>query len=249
MELENDGHGPGSSVAALAAALGRDWAFVDAGDGPGNDAIRVALLYRRSAVRPVGAPAMLEGGPFGTRSRVPLAQAFRAGDGPAFTVVANHFKSKGCSEAGGADRDQDDGQGCWNALRTDSARRLAAWLETDPTGSGSDLAAIVGDLNAYAMEDPLRILADAGWRDAFHGRQGLYTYVYSAQAGRLDHVFLSPALAGRLRGAEIWHSNADEPAKFGYRAANGAENPENPWRSSDHDPILVGFDLRDRPAE
>lgn len=246
MELENDGHGPESSVAALAAALGPDWRFVDAGDGPGEDAIRVALLYRADAVAPVGAPAMLEGGPFGTRSRVPLAQAFRAGDGPAFTVVANHFKSKGCSEAEGADRDQNDGQGCWNALRTESARLLAEWVATDPTGSGTDLAAIVGDLNAYGMEDPVRLLRRSGWRDAFEGVESAYTYVWSGQAGRLDHAFLSPSLAERLRGARIWHSNADEPHNFGYRAENVAENDDIPWRSSDHDPILIGLDLRGR---
>ena len=244
MELENDGYGPDSSIATLASALGGDWRFVDTGKGPGDDAIRVALLYRASAVRPVGAPAMLEGGPFGSRSRVPLAQAFRAGEGPAFTVVANHFKSKGCREAEGADRDQDDGQGCWNALRTDSARRLATWLENDPTGSGSNLAAIVGDLNAYGMEDPIRLLREAGWQDAFNGRKGLYTYVYDAQAGRLDHVFLSPGLAEHLRGAEIWHSNADESANIGYRAFNGSEQLATSWRSSDHDPILIGLDLR-----
>src|SRR5699024_5741087 len=77
MELENDGYGPDSSVAMLASALDGDWRFVDTGHGPGDDAVRVALLYRASSVRPVGAPAMLEGGPFGSRSRVPLAQAFR----------------------------------------------------------------------------------------------------------------------------------------------------------------------------
>ena len=57
-----------------------------------------------------------------------LAQSFRAGAGPVFTVVANHFKSKGCSNATGADADQHDGQSCWNAVRTTTARRLDAWL-------------------------------------------------------------------------------------------------------------------------
>src|SRR5690606_1448167 len=154
-ELENDGYGPESSIAELAQALGPDWAFVDAGEGPGEDAIRVALLYRTSAVRTVGEPAVLEGGPFGARRRVALAQAFQAGHGPACTVVASHFESKGCSEAEGLGRDQGDGQGCWNALRTDAAQRLGAWAASDPTGSGSDLVAIVGDLNAYGQEDPV----------------------------------------------------------------------------------------------
>lgn len=244
MELENDGYGPDSSIAMLARALGPEWRFVDAGHGPSDDAIRVALLYRAPAVRTLGPPATLEGGPFGRGSRVPLAQAFRAGDGPAFTVVANHFKSKACGEAVGLNRDQDDGQGCWSALRTDSARRLAAWLDTGPTGTPAGMTAIVGDLNAYAMEDPLRLLREAGWQDAFGDRQDVYTYVYQGQAGRLDHMLLGPALAARLRGAEIWHANADEPPALGYRGDLDGALAALPWRSSDHDPILAGFDLR-----
>lgn len=147
--------------------------MVDAGRGPGGDSIRVGIAYRADRVRPVGRPATLEAGPFGNGSRVPLAQAFRAGDGPAFVVVANHFKSKGCGEsAAGADADQRDGQACWNALRTDSARRLDAWLKTDPTRSRTDLAVILGDFNAYRMETPIRALVDAGWRTRSHPRPG-----------------------------------------------------------------------------
>ncbi|KAF1712379.1 endonuclease [Pseudoxanthomonas kalamensis DSM 18571] len=246
MELENDGYGADASLPRFVAALNaagpaRDWRFVDAGHGPGTDTIRVGLIYRASRVAPAGAPAVLEGGPFGERSRVPLAQAFRRGSGPALVVVANHFKSKGCSEAEGADADQDDGQGCWNALRTDSARRLDAWLKTDPTGQGGDLQLVVGDLNAYAMEDPPRWLREAGWRDAFAvaGVEAPYSYVYRGQAGRLDHALLSPALAQRLRGAAEWHVNADEPDREGY----ARDNLPGPWRSSDHDPMLLGFDL------
>ncbi len=243
MELENDGYGPESSIAQFVAALnadGADWRFIDTQAGPGIDTIRVGLIYRASRVAPVGRYAVLEGGPFGERSRVPLAQAFRRGNGPAFTVVANHFKSKGCSEAEGADRDQGDGQGCWNALRLDSARRLDAWLKTDPGGSDGRIV-IVGDFNAYAMEDPLRQLRDAGWRDAFvvAGVQRPYSYVYEGRAGRLDHALLSPALAQSLRGAAEWHSNADEPRSLGYAQGNAP----GPWRSSDHDPMLLGFDL------
>ena len=185
-------------------------------------------------------------GPFGTRSRAPLAQAFEpvqgeANDGPVFTVVANHFKSKGCSEATGADLDQHDGQACWNALRTASAQRLDAWLRTDPTGSGSDLTLIVGDLNAYAEEDPVRVLRASGWVDALKAANVAdpYSYVFDSQAGRLDHALLSPALAGRLSGAAEWHVNADEPAASGYRAGGAG-----PWGSSDHDPLLLGFNLR-----
>lgn len=251
MEVENDGYGPDSAIAQLVAALNRDggdWRYIDAGQGPGSDQIRVGLIHRASRATPVGAPATLEDDLFGTRSRPPLAQSFRAGDGPVFTVVANHFKSKGCGEASGADADQKDGQACWNAARTESARRLDAWLRTDPTRSGSDLRLIVGDLNAYRMEDPVRLLVDAGWRDAFevaasgrHRGEPPYSYVFDSLTGRLDHALLSPSLATRLRGAAEWHTNADEPDSRGYQEA---PDQRGPWRSSDHDPLVLGFRLR-----
>ena len=251
MELENDGFDPDSSIAQLVDALNaegpaRDWRFVDAGEGPGTNAIRVGLLYRHTRVRPKGPPATLDGGPFEDLSRVPLAQAFvplRDGraDGVDFTVVAVHFKSKGCSNAQGPDRDQGDGQACWNATRVESARHLRDWLGAAPTGTG-DRIAIVGDFNAYGMEDPIRVFTEAGWRDPFAAGTGAahYSFVFDGQAGRLDHLLLGPSLAARVAGVAKWHINADEPADMRERETAG------PWRSSDHDPLVVGLQLRGR---
>ena len=247
MELENDGYGPGSAidqlVRALNAAQGKDgdWRFVDAGQGPGDNPIRVGIIYRASKVSPLGKPAVLEREPFGERSRVPLAQAFRMGrKGTPFVVVANHFKSKGCSEATGGDADHNDGQGCWNATRVESAKLLHTWLQGDPTGSGSRDAVLLGDFNAYAMEDPIRTLNADGWQDAFKvaGVQQPYSYVYNGLTGRLDHALLSPGMAARLKGAAEWHINADEADEMGYQG----RNVPGPWRSSDHDPLLLGFE-------
>lgn len=280
MEVENDGYGPDSSLAQLVAALNaeasrdtaheraRSWRLVDAGAGPGTDAIRVALIYNANLVVPVGAPATLGDGPFASHSRAPVAQAFQPrGGGATLVVVANHFKSKRCRDATAADADLGDGQSCWNATRVASARRLDAWLKTDPTATGSDLTVILGDLNSYRMEDPMLALTAAGWHDAFdaaHGERRYdwaedgkggwrldaaaaraarpYSYVWNGQAGRLDHALLTPALAARLTGAAHWHINADEAAAGGYADA-AANAPPNPWRSSDHDPLLLGFDL------
>jgi len=275
MEIENDGYGPQSAIAQFVAALNaagpiRDYRFVDSGAGPGANPIRVAMIYRAAKVRPQGKPAVLEGGPFAERSRVPLAQAFRAGRGPVFVVVANHFKSKGCGRDGdaatGLDADQHDEQGCWNAVRVQSAKQVMQWLKTDPTRSGSALQVLVGDFNAYAMEDPLRAFRAAGWVDALAQardqaqrkqaekiahRPGaalievefkdepLYSFVYHGQSGRLDHALISPALAQRLRGSSEWHNNADESEYFDYRN----EASTGPYRASDHDPLLLGFDL------
>lgn len=245
MELENDGFDASSSIAELVAALnaargGTAWRFVDAGAGPGDNMVRVGIVYRSDRVTPVGRPAVLEEGPFGERSRVPLAQAFRAGRSAPFVVVANHFKSKGCSEATGEDLDQKDGQACWNATRVQSARLLHAWLQRDPTGSGSHDVVLLGDFNAYAMEAPIRTLVAEGWRDALAVArvEQPYSYVYNGQSGRLDHALLSPGMAARLRGAAEWHINADEQDDAGYQG----RNDPGPWRSSDHDPLLLGID-------
>ena len=250
MEVENDGTGPESALAQFVAELNatgplRDYRIVDAGGKPGDDGIRVAMIYRSGTVKPQGRAALLRGGPFAGRSRVPMAQAFRAGRGPVFVVAANHFKSKGCGrddkQARGAEADQGDGQACWNPTRVESARLLDAWLATDPTRSGSKLGLLVGDLNAQALEDPLRLLRGKGWRDAFGTAAGErpYSFNFDNQAGRLDHALLTPALATRLRGAAEWHINSDEVPVFDYH-----ENRDgDPYRASDHDPVLLAFDL------
>src|SRR5690606_12593829 len=155
-----------------------------------------------------------------------------------------HWKSKGgCQNAGNSDRDQGDGQACWNASRVEAARALDAWLRSDPVDAGHQRTLIIGDLNSYAQEDPLRWLRGAGWRDAFAlaGRSRPYSYVHGGQAGRLDHLLVSPALAGSVRDALSWHINADESEAFDYRLENRRDEGflDDPYRSSDHDPLLL----------
>jgi predicted extracellular nuclease len=254
MEVENDGYGPASALADFVEALdaagpARDYAFVDAKQGPGTDAIRVALIYRTSKLRPVGAAAALSGGPFDTRTRPPLAQAFvpvAHPDAPPLVLVAVHLKSKGCGRdadaATGADADQRDGQSCWNAMRVDAARRIDAWLRGDPTRSQADRIVLLGDFNAYSQEDPLRLLREAGWVDPFADDAAPdYSFVFGGASGRLDHVLLSPAAAPALRGAAHWHNNADEPAAARAEAGTDA----SAYGASDHDPLVIGGDWAD----
>lgn len=259
MELENDGYGDRSSlvelVAALNAKLGKDrYRYIGPGSasgrGPGRDEIRVGIIYRPERVTPRGAPALLESGPFLAHSRVPLAQAFATPDGAhVFTVVANHFKSKGsCEEATEAgDRDQGDGQGCWNATRVASAQALSKWLATAPDGHDGKRVLLLGDLNAYGQEDPLRTLRAAGWRDAFEvaGSKHPYSYVFNGLSGRLDHALASAALAPFVRAAREWHINADESEAFDYNREHRARDwyRPDPYRASDHDPLVVVLDF------
>jgi predicted extracellular nuclease len=45
-----------------------------------------------------------------------------------FSVVVNHLKSKGCGGASGADADQGDGQGCYNARRVAQVTLLLSFI-------------------------------------------------------------------------------------------------------------------------
>lgn len=258
MELENDGGGQHSSQADLVDALNRamkqqgeqaDYRAAYNGPGPGHDVIRVALLYRAGRVETVGRAQSIDDGPFEERSRAPLAQAFRFGDAPPFVVAVNHFKSKGsCDEANDDNRDHGDGQGCWNALRVQSAQRLAQWLDTDPTGIGNKRALIVGDLNSYSQEDPLVALRQAGYVDAFEGRATPeYSFIWSGSSGSLDHGLASRELAPAIIDAAHWHINADESLAFDYQTEHRSDDDDraryrpDPYRSSDHDPLLLGL--------
>lgn len=238
--------------------------YVDAGGPVGIDAIRVAIVYRSSALRPVGAPAVLDDTGFldpndtgEDRNRAALAQTFEDLNSHArFTFVVNHLKSKG--EACGRG-DDDPVQGNCNLTRTLAARLLLNWLGSDPTRSGDPDFLVVGDLNSYDHEDPVRALGagqdgvegtEDDWVDLlrrFEG-EGAYTYVFDGQLGYLDYAFASPTLAAQVTGAGAWHINADEPDLLDYdltfkRGSQAQLYEPTPFRSSDHDPVLVGLTL------
>jgi len=256
MEIENDGFDEHSAIADLTAGLNAklgaqgDYVFVKLPDAPaGGDQITVGMLYRSKRVQALGAPVLLAEEPFLSLARAPLAQTFQVGS-ERFTLVANHFKSKGgCDRADAPNRDLGDGQGCWNATRVAMARALWEWLQTDPTGSGSTRQLIVGDLNALGEEDPVRLLKSAGLRDvvAEHSPEPAYSYVFEGQSGRLDHALATPDMAGVISQASHWHINADEAPALEYSAAAydartlRARYRPDPFRSSDHDPVLIGL--------
>ncbi len=206
------------------------------------------------------------------RNRPTVAQAFEVTEtnnpdfGEAFVVAVNHFKSKGPSgvNANTPDGDQGDGQGNWNDTRTKAALELLAWLASDPTDSGDPDVMIIGDLNGYRMEDPLMALKDAGYTDlveAFEGEGG-YSFVFDGQIGYLDYAFANASLLPQVTGIDTWHINSDEVNVFDYNNTllDGDENffeakptgnplfEENPFRSSDHDPVIIGMDLQSGPV-
>lgn len=254
MEMENDAP-PNSAIEDLvdglnAVAGAGTYDFIDTGI-VGSDEIRVAFIYKPGTVTPVGPFKILDSSVdtafIDTKNRPALAQTFEQNSsGARFTPVANHLKSKGspCDDVG--DPDVGDGQGNCNQTRTDGATALVNWLATDPTGSGDPDFLIIGDLNSYAMEDPITAIKNAGYTnlvETFIGADA-YSYVYDGQAGYLDHALASAALTPQVTGVVEWHINADEPAALDYNDHNQpALYNSDPFRASDHDPVIVGLNL------
>lgn len=265
MELENDETaGEYGAIEDLVDGLNAvagtgTYDFVDTGV-VGTDAIRVGIIYRPAAVTPVGPYAVMDSTVdprfLDTKNRPSLAQTFQAADGARFTAVVNHLKSKGsaCDDVG--DPDAGDGQGNCNGTRTLAAEALVDWLAGDPTGSGDADVMLLGDLNAYAKEDPIRALETAGYVNtiAEHSGADAYSYVFQGQSGYLDHALASSSLAAQVTGVTEWHINADEPVALDYNvefkspAQVSSFYAPGPYRSSDHDPVLVGLELNAAPS-
>jgi uncharacterized protein len=264
-EIENNGFGEGSAMRALvdalnaeAAARGLDatYAFVDpTGRGSGivgTDQITTGFIYdTRTLTLGVSDYFVFDDG-VSQLNRPAVAASFTHNEtGESFNTVVNHFKSKGQSginDPADPNFDQGDGQGFWNAVRTDAANQLAAWIATDPTGSGDPDYLLLGDLNAYAKEDPVQALIGAGYVDlidAFIGQENAYSYVFDGQRGVLDHALATGSLADQVTGVAEWHINADEPGLLSYSTQfndPGFYN-DDPFASSDHDPVVVGLNL------
>jgi predicted extracellular nuclease len=261
MELENT---PGVDPLADIVAGLPGYDYIDT-DVIGGDAIRVGFIYKTDSVEPIGDFAILDSSVDpdfdSSLNRPALAQTFEeTATGARLTVVVNHLKSKG-SGCGPGDDDTTTGQGNCNGTRTRAAGALADWLATDPTGSGDPDVLIIGDLNSYAKEDPIVALQGAGYSDLVNafGGPGAYGFVFDGQLGYLDHGMSNEALTPQVTGAAEWHINADEIPLFDYndavRDVPGEATFEgesdvfplyeaNQFRSSDHDPVVVGLDLR-----
>ncbi|MBD8078813.1 ExeM/NucH family extracellular endonuclease [Cellulosimicrobium arenosum] len=258
MEIENSepfGKDRDQALSDLVDALNEEagadeWAFVPspAALPDDEDVIRLAYIYQVDTAEPVGASQILLDDPAFGNAREPLAQVFQPADGLASVdddvlVVANHFKSKGSGS--GEDADQGDGQGASNASRVKQATALVGFADDVAADAGTDKVLLAGDFNSYSMEDPLEVLKDAGYVD-LGASTGEETYLFDGYVGSLDHVFASPSAAAAVTGTDVWNINSVEPianeySRYNYNASILYDT--TPFRSSDHDPVLVGLEL------
>lgn len=181
--------------------------------------------------------------------REPLVGAFQIGD-RSLWIINNHFKSKGGD-------DPIFGIDSLNGLpfgrRSEEQRKLQAQVVRDAADllfeqAGPDaLVMVAGDLNDFPFgepgegaDHPLAILE--GGADEVPLTNLVeqerpwerFTYIFDGNSQVLDHILVSPALLGRLRGIDMIHLNASFPASL-------ADDPEVAHRSSDHDPVEARF--------
>jgi predicted extracellular nuclease len=252
MEIQNNGDYAASYlVDSLNAAYGKvEYAYVPKPAATGTDAIRVAMIYKPGKLALVGnatadADAVFE--------RPPMAQTFKAANGAKFSLVVNHLKSKRCSGASGANADQGDGQSCFNAARIQQAQRLmGSFVPQVQAAAGDPDVLLIGDFNAYGMEDPIQVVTGAGFVNELerHVRPVTmpHSYVFSGESGYLDHALASASLSPQVVGAAEWNINADEPVVLDYNldgkndAAKALYNAL-PYRASDHDPVVISLAL------
>lgn len=240
-------------VEALNASGGPRYDFVDTGT-IGSDAIKVGLLYQPDAIRLAGGHAILDRSADprfdDSRNRPVLAQSFDTLSGShRLTIVANHLKSKSSSCATAGDPDIGDGQSNCSATRSLAAAAMVDWIAAGPTGSASENVLVIGDFNTYAMGDALARFESAGYTNVateFIGAAS-YSFEFDGQFGALDHAMASPELAHYVVDAMEWHINADEARVHDYNLEFDRDpdifNGSEPYRASDHDPLIIGIDF------
>ena len=246
-------------VEALNAVEGAGtWAWVGPTNHYNNYPVRNEIIYRPSAVTPIGAPLALASATFDRTlpgeiepvGRPPLAQTFHQIGGRAsrqpFTVVVNHFKSKSSSCAPIGDPDIGDGQGHCNLTRVAQSHALLEFVaDLEQSSSG---VLVIGDLNSYAKEDPIDALKAGGLVELVERFEGTdaYSFVFDGQLGYLDTALATRSMSNWVTDLTTFHINADEPDILDYDMSFKPLEQEalyeaKPYRVSDHDPVIIGI--------
>jgi predicted extracellular nuclease len=183
-----------------------------------KDGVRVEDVeqYGKDARAPEGLDCSdVEGGLF---DRPPLAVEVTARGFGGFTVISNHFASKGAPDA------------CREAQAAFVRDRVAE-LEAE-----GERAVVAGDLNAFEDEGALRVLQDGKtsldnlWDRA--PAEERYSFAFQGKLQTLDHILVTRALQNRIGDFRYAHFDNDYYER---------EDPTDGHHVSDHDPPVVTF--------
>lgn len=198
---------------------------------------KAGYLYKASKVKPI---RQIQSNDTGVKHRK-KAQGFEIIEtGEKFVYMINHFKAKS-GKGSGDNADKGDGQSTYNGDRVREATAVVTFAKSCANYFGDNDVLVMGDLNAYSMEDPIRIFTDAGYTNLIkkYDTNG-YSYSYWGSVGCLDHALANENIEEQVTGCEVFHINTDESTIFAY---DGYNYENNMYRSSDHDPVVVGLRL------
>ena len=216
----------------------RSYTYVADGTSASGSDTKAAFIYDKKLLKTYGELQVIGTGVGKARKEMQVFE--QRSNGERFIYSVNHFKAK-TNGGTGADADQKDGQGTYNAARCEEAQAvLDLYVRISPQLQEKDIL-IMGDLNAYAKEDPIRKFLDYGMIDlhrAFHADTS-YSYQFGGLAGYLDHAICSESLRPQVCGAIGFHCNSDENDRYTYDKSSD----QTMFRYSDHDPVLVGLRL------
>lgn len=215
----------------------RSYTYINDNTSPNGTYTKAGFIYDANTVEPIG---KLQENDTKVENRKKMICFREKATGERFILSVNHFKAKS-GVGGGLDSNQGDGQGSFNATRVEEAQSVVDQYKRYSSALKEKDLLIVGDLNAYAKEDPITRLASAGMIDlhrAFHADSS-YSYMFGGLAGYLDHAISNSTLFPQVTGAAGVHINSDEDDYYTYDRSGD----RSMFRYSDHDPVVVGLRL------
>ena len=231
-----------SAVKEIAADLtkntGRTFKALPNGTAPNGTYTTALFVYCPDKVKPYGTMQEVR---TGVRSRKYMQTFEEIETGERFIFSMNHFKAKSGSGTGD-DANKGDGQGQFNATRVAEANGVIDKYRTMSAALEDEDILIMGDLNAYAKEDPITTFLKNGFYDlhrSFHADSS-YSYTFGGTAGYLDHAICSATMLGQVTGMAAFTINSDENDRYTYDKSSGDRTM---FRCSDHDPVIVGLRL------
>ena len=221
---------------------GRNYTFINDGGSASGTYTKSAFIYDKNKLKPIG-KLQENNTRLQNRKKMICFEETFTGTQERFIFSVNHFKAKGNGGSGLDDSSLDNGQGGYNQSRGQEAQSIMDQYLTYQRNSfihESDIL-LMGDLNCYGYEDPIMLMVNRGMIDlhrAFHADSS-YSYSYHGEAGYLDHALCNGSLRPQVMGAAAFHINSDESDNYTYDKSDD----RTMFRSSDHDPMLVGLHL------
>lgn len=219
---------------------GRNYTYVDDNTTSKGTFTRAAFVYDANVVEPAGVLRSASYSTIGTERHRMICFREKA-TGEKFILSLNHFKAKRGTGTG-ADADQGNGVGSFNATRLGEAQAVVTLYKSYYPAVRDKDVLIMGDLNAYAKEDPIMLFTEKNdmidLHRAYHADTS-YSYQYGGTAGYLDHAICNLTLYPQVTGMSGFHINSDELDSYTYDQSDD----QTMFRCSDHDPVLVGLKL------